>query len=126
MNEHSKMILRAFIWAVLATMLCYLWAIFFWGVFFVGLSWEVMRIPMGLGGAVYPALFSIPLLIVTIVYQLALAFITRNMDIPRPKRLLFTLWIPFAAITVLLITFCPMDTDSNFISYFCSELLGKE
>ena len=54
----------------MATAINFAWAILFWLVFFVGLSWHVLRVPMGLGGAVYPALFFIPVLFGATAYQL--------------------------------------------------------
>jgi hypothetical protein len=43
-------------------LLILLLAIIFWGVFLVGYVYDILRIGIGLRGAVYPALFTVPVL----------------------------------------------------------------
>lgn len=120
------MMTRSLIWAVLSITLCYGWALVFWRLFFIKLSWEIMSIPMGLGGALYPKIFTLPILIGTVFYQIVLFFIIRNTIVTNFKRLMFTLWIPFVVIAVLLIICCPMDINQSFFFCFCSYVIGNK
>lgn len=81
---------------------------------------------MGLGGAVYFTTFSIPLIIGTGAYQIVLALIAHRIPMKISRRLILAFWIPFVVIAVVLIIFCPMDTNQSFVSYFWDIITGKK
>jgi hypothetical protein len=58
---------RPWLWAASATLIVYFWALLFWYLFFDLFAWEMLHIPMGLGGAIYPSLFSVPVLAFTAI-----------------------------------------------------------
>lgn len=109
-------------WIATATAINVAWAIFFWLVFFVGMSWHMLQVPMGLGGAVYPALFIVPVLAGSAVYQLFVAVLRKGRVFSTRQVLVLSLWIPFIVIAVCLVIFCPMDTNQSYLGYFWSQL----
>jgi hypothetical protein len=114
---------RPWLWAASATLIVYAWALIFWYLFFVLLAWKVLQIPMGLGGAVYPVLFSIPVLVFTAIYEIIVTKRRLNSERIRKSYLLFTLLVPAAVVTVVLIVFCPMDTPMSFVRYVITQRL---
>lgn len=97
-------------WPVIAIILCLIFSWLFWFLWFNLLSWEILGIGMGLGGALYFIFFTPPVLIAASIYEFIFALLLKNRVISRSKRLLYTLWLPFIIIAVLLIVFCPMDS----------------
>lgn len=116
---------RPWLWALSATAIVYLWSLLFWYLFFVLLAWEALQIPMGLGGAVYPALFSVPVLVLTAMYEISIAWRGLNSRGSRKRHLLLTLGLPATAVTITLILFCPMDTQMGFLQYVIAQRLSK-
>ncbi len=104
-------------WALLATVIVYVWAVIFWYLFFNLLSWEVLQIPMGLGGALYPVFFTIPVLVATGIYEIVIVKKRRGSNRIQRHYLLITLWIPVAAVSLALILLCPMDTEMSYLEY---------
>jgi len=111
------------VWAASATFIVYLWTVLFWYLFFRLFAWGVLQIPMGQGGAVYPALFSVPVLACTAVYEIVVAATRLRSETIRARYLLFTLWIPAVVVTLALVVFCPMDTQMSFITYVITQKL---
>ena len=99
-----------------------LWAVLFWLVFIVGISWHVLRVPMGLGGAVYPALFILPVLVGSALYQVLVALVRRNRVLSTRQVLVWSLWVPFVVIALCLVVWCPMDADQSYLGYLWSHL----
>jgi hypothetical protein len=114
---------RPWLWAASATFIVYLWTLVFWYLFFKLFAWEVLQIPMGQGGAVYPVLFSVPVLAFTAIYEIVVTTRRLNSERIRKSYLLFTLWIPVVVVTVALIVFCPMDTQMSFLEYVITQRL---
>ena len=99
------------------------WSVVFWYLFFVLLSWHILKIPLGLGGAIYPVFFFVPVLVGSVVYQAVVAFIFR----PEQARRYFLLWRFFAPCVItslLLAIFCPMDVQSSYLSYLWHLILN--
>jgi hypothetical protein len=108
---------RPVAWPFIATVYCMAWSIVFWAVFFMMLSWHVLRIPMGLGGADYPILFWPYVLVGALIYECGVGFFARSHSISASRQAALTLWVPFVIIAVALIVFCPMDTQSSYLEY---------
>ena len=108
---------RPWLWAASATLIVYVWALLFWYLFFILFAWEMLHIPMGLGGAIYPSLFSVPVLASTAIYEIVVMRRRPYSERIRKSYLLFTLWVPAAVVTLALIAFCPMDTQMSFLQY---------
>ena len=104
---------------LLSTGLCLVWALLFWWVFLVQISWNILKIPMGLGGALYFLIFILPVAIGSLIYQLAANEIIKrnNIELSRSKQYGIMLGIPFCIISILLIVYCPMDIDASYIEY---------
>jgi hypothetical protein len=113
---------RPYSWCVAAIAINVLWSVLFWIVFFVGISWHLLQVPMGLGGAVYPVFFLVPVILGSAAYQLILARLRRDRLARTRHVLLWSLWIPFALIAVGLVVFCPMDGPDSYLGYVWSEL----
>ena len=110
----------------LATLIVYVWALLFWYLFFVLLSWEVLQIPMGLGGAIYPVFFTLPVVVSTAFYEISI--VQRRLVSPRIRQhyLLFTLGVPAAVVAVALILFCPMDTQMSYLGYVLTQRIFNQ
>jgi NAD/NADP transhydrogenase beta subunit len=113
---------RPRLWAASATLIVYVWALLFWYLFFTLFAWKMLHVPMGLGGAIYPVLFSGPVLAFTAVYEIVVAR-SRRVERIRQHYLLFTLGVPAAVVTLALVAFCPMDTQMSFIQYVITQRL---
>lgn len=112
---------RPYLWFGAATALNVAWALLFWLVFFVGISWHLLRVPMGLGGAVYPTLFFVPVLVGATAYQCVILLLRKGRSFNKSEILLWSLWVPCAMIAVCLVAFCPMDTDQSYLGYIWSR-----
>lgn len=108
-------------WLMVATALNVLWALLFWAGFFVGIAWHLLEIPMGLGGAVYPAIFLGPVFVGSLVYQLILLMLRRNRVLSDRRMFFWSLVLPCLVISVALVVFCPMDADQSFLGYIWSR-----
>jgi len=114
---------RPWMWAASATFIIYVWTLVFWYLFFNLFAWEVLQVPMGQGGAVYPVLFTVPVIACTAFYEIFVAAARLNSERIRQRYLSFTLWIPLLVVTVALIVFCPMDTEMSFLMYVITQRL---
>jgi len=74
---------------------------------------------MGLGGAFYPALFFIPVLTFSVIYQVILIKFSFQ------KKKLWSLVLPLFLISIGLIVFCPMDNDGSYLRYIWVEILNE-
>jgi hypothetical protein len=112
---------RPWLWALLVTLILYVWAFVFWYLFFNLLSWEVLQIPMGLGGAIYPVFFSLPVVAFTGLYEVII--VKRRLFSPRIRQhyLLFTVGVPAILVPIALILFCPMDTQMSYLEYVLTQ-----
>ena len=111
------------IWILGAPILCLTWAIMFWGVFFVFLSWEILKIPMGEGGAVYPGLFWSYVLGGAMAWELCVAAHCRARSCSRIWAFCISIMIPCILTSLALIMFCPMDVQQSYLSYLLSNIL---
>ena len=114
---------RPWVWAASATFIIYVWTLVFWYLFFNLFAWEVLQVPMGHGGAVYPVLFTVPVIAATAVYEIVVAARRLHSERIRQRYLSFTLWIPLVVVTVALVVFCPMDTQTSFLTYVITQRL---
>jgi len=103
------------------TVLIYIYTLIFWYLFFVQLSHGVLEIPMGLGGAMYPIFFSVPVILGTFIYEAAIKNIISK-DINNSKRITYAFIVPSFIVSILLIVFCPMDSDSTYIGFIIKKL----
>lgn len=107
---------------LLATLFNVGYAIAFWYVVMVMIGWEIFKIGMGLGGAVYPALFIPPLLALLIIYYVGCyAWFSRHAP-TRGRFCLFALGIPAVLTSILLVAFCPMDSSASFATELFARL----
>jgi hypothetical protein len=98
----------------------------FWYAFFQIYAWETLHVPMGLGGAVYPAFFSLPVIIGTLGYQLGLGAVAVKLN--RPAVGASPLWrviTPSLLIVVALVLWCPTDTGRPFVVEFLRAVRGQ-
>ena len=114
---------RPWVWAASATFIIYIWTLVFWYLFFQLFAWEVLQVPMGQGGAIYPVFFTVPVIACTAVYEMVVAAKRFNSEGIRQRYLSYTLWIPLVVVTVALIVFCPMDTQMSFLTYVITQRL---
>ncbi|HSM51305.1 MAG TPA: hypothetical protein VLA75_07895 [Thermoanaerobaculia bacterium] len=90
-----------------------LWSLLVWRGLIVGVGWQLCRVPMGLGGALYPKLFAVPVLVGAFLLAVLLV------RLPWPSRksaAAVSLAVPIALATLLLVIFCPMDGEGSFLS----------
>ncbi len=104
------------------TVAIYIYTLIFWLLFFSQLSYGVFEIPMGLGGAMYPVFFSVPVILSALVYEVAIKNILSK-NISNTKRLTYAFIIPSLIASILLIIFCPMDSDSTYIGYVFDKFI---
>lgn len=109
-------------WTVPATAINVGWSLLFWYVFFVEISWNVLEIPMGLGGAVYPAIFLGPVILGSVAYQSLLALLRRRRAFTRRQVLFWSLGVPCVLIAFLLILLCPMDSHDSYLGHVWNRL----
>jgi hypothetical protein len=102
---------------VIAAVLTVCYAVVFWLVVFVFISWELFQVPMGLGGAIYPALFLAPVTVGSVLWQAALILVFKGRTITPALRRTWMLWIPAILASALLVVFCPMDEPVSYIEY---------
>ena len=76
---------------------------------------------MGLGGALYPIFFSFPVILGTFIYEIAIKNILGE-DVTNAKKITYSFIIPLLIVTILLIVFCPMDSDNTYIGYVLEKL----
>jgi hypothetical protein len=114
--------------ALTSTAIIYGWSLLFWFLFLNLFSWGVLRIPMGLGGAIYPALFTVPVLLGTLAWEVGVAFALEAFPALRSRTRLLTTWLPAALVALALVVACPMDTagsgePTSYLGYVFSKLL---
>lgn len=82
-----------------------------WLFIIIGIGWEQCGIGMGLGGAVYPALFAIPLVVLSILLSFSVLCLH---DLSRvKKRYVHLSFIAVSSLFILLA--CPMDSQHSFL-----------
>lgn len=104
-----------------STAVVYVWSLVFWYLFFILLSVEVLRIPIGLGGALYPLFFSIPVLAITFCYEVIALTVIKNPSKLLQRQRLVTLWLPVAVVSIGLVLFCPMDEQTSYLEYVVTK-----
>ena len=115
----NTMIDRPIAWPAVVAGITLAWAILFWAIFFVGLSWNLLGIPMGLGGAIYPMIFGVPVFVGVFVYAGLATSLSGSLT--RKARLWLSLGVPVVAVPLILVLFCPMDSEDSFITSFLSR-----
>jgi hypothetical protein len=115
------MIPRLLAHRLFATVLVLALAWAFWAVFFVGIAWTWLRVPMGLGGAVYPVLFTLPVVVMTGMYQ---RVITLDEESGTKRLLMVRILVPLSSICLGLVALCPMDSPESFLAAFWRRLLA--
>ena len=109
-----------------AAVFCYLLSLAFWYAFFQIFAWETLHVPMGLGGAVYPALFSAPVIAGTLAYQIGLGAAATRFDRPAiGASPLWRLLVPSLVIVVALVVWCPTDTGNSFAAEFLHAMKAR-
>jgi predicted ABC-type exoprotein transport system permease subunit len=112
-------------WFFTGVIACVLFSLLFHKVWFVWLSWKILHIPMGLGGAIYAIFFIGPVLVGSTLYQAPTQIILFRAKASRRHRFVFSFLIPFAVIAGLLIMNCPMEGDQSYTRAFLSALFGR-
>lgn len=105
-------------WPIIATISCYVYSLLFWYFFFNRFAWHTLGIGMGLGGALYPVFFTVPVLVGVLIYEFGVQTVLRGRSVSTSMRLFLTLWLPFSLISFLLVLFCPMDSQYSFLEAF--------
>ncbi len=101
-------------WFLITIPLCLVYSYIFWFLWIVLLSHEFLNLGLGMGGALYPVFFFIPVLIGAAFYEIVAGAILLRFPVSVANRLWITLWIPFLLISILLLVFCPVDGASNY------------
>ncbi len=101
---------------------CYVYSLIFWYLFLVLLGHKILGIGIGLGGALFPIFFTVPVLACASIYEFGLQRVLRGRQTSPSMRLLLTLWIPFALISLFLTMFCPMDSKYTFLESFIKKV----
>lgn len=112
-------------WSLLGIIACALFSLLFHKVWFTWLSWEILHIPMGLGGAIYYIFFIGPVLVGAALYQVPAQILLSRAKASLRYRLVVSFLIPFAAIAMLLIVNCPMDHDLSYTKAFLNAISGR-
>jgi len=103
----EKAFLKSWWWQVLACFLILLMASLFWKIFLVGYVYERWNIAIGLGGAVYPALFAVPVLGGAAAWQCMIR--KRLKTATTMKTMILTVGLPSIITIGCLFIFCPTD-----------------
>lgn len=109
----------------LSTLLCYLFSILFWYVWLVKVSYDVLDIGLGLGGALYPVFFSLPVVLGCLVYQFILR---KNRDMTAwglKKKFMWTCLVPMIFVAFGMMVFCPTDTPHSYLVSLWTALIGS-
>jgi len=110
------------VWSLIAIGACYVYSLIFWYLFLVLLGHKVLGIGIGLGGALYPIFFTVPVLACASIYEFGLQLVLRGRQTSPSMRFLLTLLIPFALISLSLTVFCPMDSKYSFLESFIKKV----
>ena len=100
------------------------WSLVFWFLFFVQLSWGLLKIPMGLAGAIYPVFFLIPVSIMSVIYQLVISRFFKARVSTRGRIMLWRFAVPCVITSLVLMVFCPMDGQGLYLSYLWQMILS--
>ena len=110
-----------------ATLLCYAWSLVFCYVWLYQVSWNVLRIPIEMVIIAYPFLFSLPVLLLTGGYELALPFLAQWLNRPEiAASFAGRVGFPCVVISVLLCLFYPMGRKGNYVIYLFRHLRGRD
>ena len=112
-------------WSLLGIIACALFSLLFHKVWFTWLSWGILHIPMGLGGAIYYIFFIGPVLVGSSLYQVPTQILLVRAKAPLKYRLVFSFLIPFTVIAILLIANCPMDNNQSYAKAFLNAISGR-
>lgn len=116
LGEHgsrSPLVARPVAWPAAVAAGALVWSLLVWAALIVGVGWQLCRVPMGLGGALYPKLFAVPVLVGAFLLA---ALLVRLPWSSRRRAAAVSLALPIALATVLLVVFCPMDGEGSFLS----------
>jgi hypothetical protein len=106
-----------------AVLFCYLATLVVWFLFFYVIAWSILKVPMGLGGALFPGFFTIPVLVSLVAYEFLLSYLSQAPS--RQSLRTSELWriaVPMILLLVALVLTCPMDEPRSFISAFVEHL----
>ena len=107
-----------------ATGFTYLFSLIAWLLFFNWFAWGRLQIPMGLGGALYPVFFSLPVIAATLLFEFGLTAVASRLGQPALGTApLWRLGVPCVLAFLGLIAFCPMDTPESFIGALWRRLV---
>ncbi len=99
--------------------LCLLGALAFWYVVLVQVSRGLFDAPLGLGGALYPVFFSLPVFAGVLLYELAL-----ERALPeRASRLSWRVALPLSVVLFLLVFLCPMDSELSYLGWLWTRVI---
>ena len=108
---------RPFTWFAISIIGCIIWAVLFYLVAIVLVSYHLLHFPLGLGGAVYPAIFLRPVAWASLAYQSVILLVCLKVKMKKTTKILLTLAFPCLAIATALLAFCPMDTQTSLFGY---------
>jgi hypothetical protein len=120
-----NLIYRPILWPIIATIICLLWSYLLWFFMFYLFSWEILKIPMGLGGAYYYILFTGPILFGSLIYEFLFNLFAQKFKFPINIIYILSLILPIFIISILLIIFCPMDVDESYFKYIFKHFILK-
>ena len=100
--------------------LCWLVGLAFWYVVLVQVSRGLFDAPLGLGGALYPVFFSLPVFAAVFLYELAL-----ERALPeRASSLGWRLALPLCVVLLMLVILCPMDSELSYLGWVWARTHG--
>jgi hypothetical protein len=98
-------------WPWIATSVVYTWSLLFWWLFFVVYAAGYLRLSLGLGGAVYPVLFTLPVLVLCTIYEHVLRSYLDGAEVS--SVVTWSVVVPAALASLLLVIFSPTDSESS-------------
>ena len=107
-------------WPLLSIVILVIWSVLFWHVFIVEWSHKKMHVPIGMGGAIYFMFFLPPVFIGSAIYQLIVYKIMKEMAVQ--KWFLISILLPLTAISILLLVFCPIESELSYLAYLYKSL----
>jgi hypothetical protein len=106
-----------------ATGFTYLFSLCVWFLFFNQFARGRLQISMGLGGALYPLFFSLPVIVGTLLYEFGLTAAASRLGLPSlATASLWRLGVPCLLSFIELVAFCPMDGPGTFVGALWQRL----
>ncbi len=110
-----------------ATLVCGIWPFVFCYIWLYQVSWNLLRIPVGLAIIGVPFYMMPPLVLLAGVYEFALAPLAKWLH--RPEMSVSFAWrigLPCFVISVLMCLFYPLEAKEDYLVYFFLRITGRK